>query len=63
MAMSFLKRVQGTPKIKAIRKKINSKKAELKTFSRQYRTLIKSESKRVAKTIKGKKKTAKKRRR
>lgn len=56
MAISFLKRVQNTPKIKAIKKKINSKKSELKGFSRQYKALVKSESRRL-----GKKRTSKKR--
>lgn len=61
--MNFLKRVHGTPKMRAIKKKISANESARKKLSRTYRALTKSESKRLAKTVKGKKKKTVKRKR
>ena len=52
MAMAFLKRVQNTPKVKSVKRKIAAKKRDLKGLSREYKRLIKSESKRLSKKYK-----------
>lgn len=57
MAVSFLKRVQLTPKVKSVKKKIAAKKRELKKLSGDYKRSIKTESKRLAKKTKKKTKT------
>ena len=46
---SFLSRVQKTPKIVAIRKKIRKALLAKKKLSMQYKRLVKSESKRLSK--------------
>ena len=46
--ISFLKRVQNTPKVRSVKKKIAKKKRELKVLSRDYKRSIKSESKRLS---------------
>jgi hypothetical protein len=48
MAIPFLKKVQSTPKVKSVKRKIAQKKKDLKGLSREYKRLIKSESKRLA---------------
>jgi len=60
--MSFLKRVQNTPKIKAIKAKRRKHDAITKRLGAEYRRLIKSESKRIAAQIKKTKKSKKKKR-
>lgn len=46
---NFLARVQNAPKVKSIKLKIRKQKAALKKLGRSYRSLIKSESKRLSK--------------
>lgn len=45
---SFLKRVQSTPKMRAIRLKIKKANSAKKKLSIQYKRLVKSESKRLS---------------
>lgn len=63
MAVSFLRRVQATPKIRAVKKKIRTADAARKVLSRKYRSLIKSESRRLGKKTKTAKKAKKRKRR
>lgn len=46
---NFLSRVQKTPKVRAIRLKIKKAKAISKQLGKQYRSLVKSESRRLSK--------------
>lgn len=62
MAGSFMKKVQNTPKVKAVRQRIAKKKAELKRESSIFKRLIKSESKRLGRTLKKKEKSKRKKR-
>ena len=57
--VSFLKRVQNTPRMRAVKKKIKVKKADLKKLGSAYRRTFKAESKRLGKTITKKKKATK----
>ncbi len=59
----FLKRVQNSPKLRANKKKRKALDAAGKRLGVEYRRLIKSESKRLAKKIKPVKKSKKKKRR
>lgn len=45
---NFLKRVQSTAKVKAIRKKIAKLNSQKKILGKKYRSLVKSESKRLS---------------
>jgi hypothetical protein len=45
---NFLSRVQKTPKVKSIRQKIAKLKAQQKILGKKYRSLIKSESRRLS---------------
>ncbi|MBK9285043.1 MAG: hypothetical protein IPM51_12120 [Sphingobacteriaceae bacterium] len=45
---SFLSKVQKSSKVRKVRAKIKSKKAELKKLSREYKATLKSESRRLA---------------
>ena len=56
MAISFLKRVQAAPKVRAVKKKIRAADAARKALSRKYRSLMKSESRRLSKKTKKTKK-------
>jgi len=47
---NFLKRVQNTPRVKSIKKKIRDNESKRKKLSREYKRLIKSESKRLKKS-------------
>ena len=62
MAGSFMRKVQNTPKVKAVRKRIAKKKIELKRESSIFKRLIKSESKRLGRALKKKEKPTRKKR-
>lgn len=47
---NFLKRVQNTPRVKSIKKKIRDNDSKRKKLSSMYKRLIKSESKRLKKS-------------
>lgn len=46
---NFLKQVQSTPKVRAIKKKIKTAETARKKLSREYKAAIKSESRRLGK--------------
>lgn len=56
MAVPFLKRVQATPKVRAIKKKIKASDIARRILGRKYRALMKSESRRLGKKTKKPKK-------
>ncbi len=62
MAGSFMRKVQNTPKVKAVRKRIAKKKIELKRESSLFKRLIKSESKRLGRVLQKKEKSKRKKR-
>lgn len=46
---NFLSRLQKSPKIKSVKARIRKKKSELQKLSREYRSKLKSESRRLRK--------------
>lgn len=46
---NFMKRVQSTAKVRAVRSKIRKNKADAKKLSRMYEKAVKLEAKRLAK--------------
>jgi len=61
MAVSYLKRLFNTPKMKALKRKRNKADAVRKKLANDFKRLRKSEGNRLAKQIKSKKKKSKKR--
>lgn len=51
MAMSFVKRLQGTPKMRSIKKKIREQKAKAKSLSNEYKRVVKSEGRRLGRIV------------
>lgn len=49
MAKNFFKRLQNTPRIKAIRKKIREHESKGRKLSGEYQRALKSEAKRLKK--------------
>ena len=52
MAISFTKKLQARPKLKAVKRKIKANKAAGKVLSRKYTSLIKSEGRIVGRQMK-----------
>jgi len=61
MAVPFMKRVMSTPKMRALKRKRNKSEADRKKLAGEFKRLLKTESRRLAKQIKTKKKKSKKR--
>ena len=51
MAASFVKRLQGTPKMRSVKKKIREHKAKGKRLSADYKRVVKSEGKRLGRIV------------
>ena len=62
--MNFMKRVQNSPAMKSVRKKIAENDRKKRALSREYKSKLKSEAKRLAKKKPrtSKRKTTKRRR-
>lgn len=59
---NFMKRLQATPKIKSIKRRIKENESKRKKLSSEYKRALKSEGKRLSKTTKSKTRSKKKRR-
>ena len=56
---SFISKLQRTPKVRSVRKKISDLKRKQKALSNEYKRAIKTESKRLSKKTKKTKKSKK----
>lgn len=57
---NFMKRLQSTPKIKSIKRKIKDNESKRKKLSREYTSALKSEGRRLSKSNKSKSRSKKK---
>lgn len=60
--MLFIKKLQASPRVKAVRSKIRKADAAKKKLSNEYKRVLKSEGSRLSKLIKKVKKSKKKKR-